>query len=49
MWARGRAGDSAVVLQSVQRDAHKRGMGDSEDVARSEVCNVNEGKDVCCP
>ena len=35
-----------VVLQSVQRDAHKRGVGDSEVVARFEVWDPNERKDL---
>ena len=45
-WARGRTGDSAVVLQSIQRNAHERGVGDSEEVAKFNVCYSKEGKDL---
>ena len=38
--------EPAVVLQSIQRNAYERGVGDSEEVARFEVCNSNEGKDL---
>ena len=36
-WARGRVEGSDDVLQGVQRKAHERGVGDSEDVRRLEV------------
>ena len=35
-----------IVLQSVQRDAHMRNVGDSEDVAMLELRNSNEGKNL---
>lgn len=31
------------VLQNVQRDAHKWGVGDSEDITRLETHHSNEG------
>ena len=34
------------MLHSVQRNAHERGVGDSEDVARREIRRPNEGKDL---
>lgn len=37
---------SVIVLQSVQRDAHMRNVGDSEDVAMLELRNSNEGKNL---
>ena len=43
MFDRGKAGRSADMLQSVQRNAHERGVGDAEEVARFEVRHPNEG------
>ena len=40
------AGRSAVVLHDVQRNAHERGVGDLEDVARFEIRHPNEGNDL---
>ena len=34
------------MLQRVHENAHERGVGNSEEVARFEVCSVNEGKDL---
>lgn len=34
------------MLQSVHGDAYKRGVGDFEEVAKLEVCNFNEGKNL---
>ena len=34
------------MLQGAQRNANERGVGDSEEVARLDICNSNEEKDL---
>lgn len=39
-------GGSTLALQGVQRNAQERGVGDSDEVARFEVCYPCERKDL---